>query len=322
LSPAPSLRSWNDDAEDLPLLFSFGYVDAAGAAQTVTSATTQPSIAGLVLPAGDLVMTVVVADQLGATATATGATPLTVATQALSAGAVDDLLSSTDAILNSGNPEAAQRLLVALAKYAKTTGRRRQLQSTSAAAFNTTQIASMLATAAQAAALSDGSAEARLQSAGVLAALLSALPDVLDGPTRVQGLEQLRDLLESASADGVDSGMVANAATALDAVLLADAAEIGASDQVAIGTSGTSAIFTLGLALLAGAAADEAPAEANGTAFTVRARARARSAARKRRSEERQRGARASGNGGCLPRARGRHASAQPPRPRATARLR
>jgi hypothetical protein len=267
------MRSWTDDAEDLPLLFSFGYVDVEGMAQTVTSATTQSSIAGLVLPAGDLVMTVVVADQLGATTTATGASPLTVATQVLSANAVDNLLLDADNILNSGNPEAAQRLLVALAMFGKATGQRRRLQATSAAsAFNTMQIKSMLTSAERAAALSDRSAEARLQSAGVLAALLSAVPDVLDGPTRVQGLEQLDDLLEIARADGVDAGMVANVMTALDAVLLADTSKLVPSDMLTIGTTSASSIRSLGLALLAGAAPGEEPARASGDAFTVGAR--------------------------------------------------
>jgi hypothetical protein len=192
----PRARSWTDDAEDLPLLFSFGYVDAEGMAHTVTSATTASSIAGLVLPIGDLDMGVVVADQLGATATAFGASKLSVATPTLNVAAVNGLLASTDEILKSGNPEAAQRLLVGLAKYAKDSSRRRRrLQATSAAAaaFNTTQIAGMLTSAESAAALSDGSAEARQQSAGVLTAPGAVAADGDDAGRAPIGLPALHE---------------------------------------------------------------------------------------------------------------------------------
>lgn len=218
-------------------------------------------------------MTVTVADQYGAAALTAPTVELAVsAPAALSTSEFADLVSSASNSASSGQPEAAQRLITALAVHARST-RRRRLQSSAAASvgLSSETARAMLDISRAAMESSEATPETRLQGAGAIAAILSAAPSALDGPTRIQGLEQLHALLVGARSAGVSVGMVANVMTALDAVLLADASAIVGAEQITLGTTGASSIFNLGLALLAGAAAGEDPAQASGGVFKVRA---------------------------------------------------
>ena len=112
---------WTDDADDLPLRYSFGIsrssgTDADGAAAVVEPLSGSSSLASrldVLLPAGSLTLVVTVQDRLGASVTATaGASVLPL--PSISAAVIDSVLDQAREALQGGDPQATTQASAAL----------------------------------------------------------------------------------------------------------------------------------------------------------------------------------------------------------------
>ena len=105
---------WTDDADDLPLRYTFGISRSSGIDDTPLSGSfSLASRLDVLLPAGSLTLVVTVQDRLGASATATvGATVLPL--PSISAAVIDSVLEQAREALQSGDPQATTQASAAL----------------------------------------------------------------------------------------------------------------------------------------------------------------------------------------------------------------
>ena len=112
---------WTDDADDLPLRYTFGISRSSGTDADSAVAVVEPlsgsfslsSHLDVLLPAGSLTLVVTVQDRLGASVTATaGATVLPL--PSISAAVIDSVLEQAREALQSGDPQATTQASAAL----------------------------------------------------------------------------------------------------------------------------------------------------------------------------------------------------------------
>ena len=111
---------WTDDADDLPLRYTFGFSRSSGADADGAVAVVEPlsgssltSRLDVLLPAGSLTLVVTVQDRLGASATAT-ASATVLPLPSISAAVIDTVLERAREALQSGDPQATTQASAAL----------------------------------------------------------------------------------------------------------------------------------------------------------------------------------------------------------------
>ena len=243
---------WVDDADDLPLRYSFyryTYYDGNGTARVSLggAASLTPQL-NVLLPAGDLSLLVVVEDRYGATASAgVGATVLPL--PVLGAEVVGSVLSRAEERLQSGDPQAATQASAALITSAN--ARAAEGAGSGLGAAEAAQMREkVLRIVRDAAAATAPTAAAVGQIASAVEAVVTVVDQVSAGAAEqaselVGGLVNASLSMSEPLADGTSSAVVRAVSSVFSAVELltaaADAAAASAADANATTSNGTAA---------------------------------------------------------------------------------